>query len=157
MARSKSTAQAATNAGGRRLPNEILSMKPTGQAATVDGVDLNNLESMAAAADHFGVPLWVMFVPGLEKEMLEGEKLKGFVAYVQAYLGQCFHDIHNKPIPGTPAPAPCPFCGGRDCSVATWDVGKGVMYYVNCNVCGAEGAPCETMQEAAEAWNRRAA
>lgn len=44
------------------------------------------LSNYAAIAEHFGVPLWVMFVPGLTPELLEGEKLKRLEKLVQDYL-----------------------------------------------------------------------
>lgn len=46
----------------------------------------SQLSNYVALADHFGVPLWVMFVPGLSTELLEGDRLKRLVGLVQDYL-----------------------------------------------------------------------
>lgn len=43
----------------------------------------SNLSGIAAS---FGVPLWVMIVPGLDKDMLQGEKLKRLVRLVEDYM-----------------------------------------------------------------------
>lgn len=44
------------------------------------------LDNLAAIADYFGVPLWVMFVPGLKPELLEKDKLQRLIKYVDDYL-----------------------------------------------------------------------
>jgi transcriptional regulator with XRE-family HTH domain len=46
----------------------------------------SQIKNFAAIAAHFGVPLWVMFVPGLDVSLLEGPKLKRIVTLVQDYL-----------------------------------------------------------------------
>jgi hypothetical protein len=85
----------------------------------------------------------------------------------------CFEDADGIPIEGTPAPVPCPFCGGGPDDLQL--VGNGsegffdgdcthpnapdclCTYYVDCMGCGAEGPHGVTRLEAAEGWNRRAA
>jgi transcriptional regulator with XRE-family HTH domain len=42
--------------------------------------------NMAALADHFGVPLWVMLVPDLPLEMLSKDRLKRLEALLRDYL-----------------------------------------------------------------------
>ena len=52
---------------------------------------------------------------------------------------------------------PCPFCGGGEVKVArdpTAYIG-GFDAIVLCKKCGANGANCKTLEEAAAAWNRR--
>lgn len=64
--------------------------------------------------------------------------------------------IGGKPIAGTPAPLPCPFCGDpRMMSVS--DGQPGDTFQVICEKCGAWGPPGHTQVEAALAWNRRLA
>lgn len=63
---------------------------------------------------------------------------------------------HGTPIPGTPAPVPCPFCGTvelvaiEDCSCEDTP-----SFHVNCDQCGAEGPIADSALEAATAWNAR--
>lgn len=46
----------------------------------------SQLGTYAAIADYFGVPTWVMFIPGLDSELLEGEKLHRLKKLVENYL-----------------------------------------------------------------------
>ena len=47
---------------------------------------------------------------------------------------------------------PCPFCGSSNVTV----YGMYPNSYARCRACGAEGGLCDTHDEAAAAWNRRA-
>ena len=44
------------------------------------------LGNLAAIADYFGVPLWVMLVPGLPLDMVAGEPLKRLDKLIQNYI-----------------------------------------------------------------------
>lgn len=46
----------------------------------------SQLGNYAAIAEYFGVPLWVMFIPGLEMDYLEGDRLKRLVSLVGSYM-----------------------------------------------------------------------
>jgi transcriptional regulator with XRE-family HTH domain len=68
-------------------------MKKRGQAVSQKSIsNLERLEhdsqisNFAAVAAHFGVPLWVMFIPGMDTSMLEAGKLKRLVTMVENYL-----------------------------------------------------------------------
>jgi Lar family restriction alleviation protein len=54
---------------------------------------------------------------------------------------------------GTLVPSACPFCGGI--SVMIGQSPTSGVWHSNCGTCGAEGPPGETMNEAANLWNRR--
>lgn len=56
----------------------------------------------------------------------------------------------GTPIPGTPAPCACPFCGSHDVAIAGDD-----GYNVECSRCGCMGPCGDTQIEAAVAWNKR--
>jgi Lar family restriction alleviation protein len=65
----------------------------------------------------------------------------------------------SKPLYGTPAPLPCPYCGDRDMVSITERAApeddQGPSYYAECQGCGAEGPSGSTQLEAARAWNTR--
>ena len=42
--------------------------------------------NLAVIADHFGVPLWVMLIPNLPPEMIEGEALKRLAGLIEDYI-----------------------------------------------------------------------
>lgn len=44
------------------------------------------LDNLSTIADYFDVPLWVMFIPELPKELLEKEKLARLQKLVEDYL-----------------------------------------------------------------------
>jgi hypothetical protein len=83
----------------------------------------------------------------------------------------CFSDEDGRPICGTPAPQPCPFCrsGCEELQLVRfaddgYEDGEcehsnapdcGCVYHVDCMGCGAEGPHTSTAVEAAEGWNRR--
>jgi transcriptional regulator with XRE-family HTH domain len=46
----------------------------------------SQISNFAALAEHFGVPLWVMLIPGLDTSLLEGDNLKRLVRLVEDYL-----------------------------------------------------------------------
>jgi transcriptional regulator with XRE-family HTH domain len=54
----------------------------------------SQLGTYAAIAEHFGVPVWVMFIPGLDVALLEGEKLQRLKKLVEDYL-RC-DDVERK-------------------------------------------------------------
>ena len=49
---------------------------------------------------------------------------------------------------------PCPFCGG-EANLVQGSSGK-LLPWVRCRDCGAETSDYDSVEEAAEAWNRRA-
>lgn len=57
---------------------------------TISNIEADDTDSgfsnYAALAAHFGVPLWVMLIPGLDTELLEGDHLKRFRKLVEDYL-----------------------------------------------------------------------
>ena len=55
-------------------------------AEVAGGKRLKDLKEYAELADHFGVPVWVMFIPDLPREMLDGQKLKGLVQHVEEHV-----------------------------------------------------------------------
>jgi hypothetical protein len=83
----------------------------------------------------------------------------------------CFSDEDGRPLPGTPAPSPCPFfCGGGvdQLQLVRWGNDRiggecrhahapdcGCTWHVDCMCCGAEGPHGMTPLKAAEGWNRR--
>ena len=72
----------------------------------------------------------------------------------------CFVETdQSEPIPGTPAPLRCPFCGDPDMVSITERAGPesehGASYIAECQGCGAEGPSGSTQLEAAIAWNKR--
>lgn len=82
----------------------------------------------------------------------------------------CEND-RDLPIAGTPAPKPCPFCGGTDCSVVfrsdADNTGSAyTMTHVQCETCGAEAGyvsdrdagfttSYDLALESARIWNSR--
>jgi Lar family restriction alleviation protein len=64
---------------------------------------------------------------------------------------------HGQPIPGTPPPLPCPFCGRADMmGVKELELQNDAnVYLVECEECGTEGPSRETQLAAALAWNSR--
>jgi hypothetical protein len=46
----------------------------------------SELGNFAVIADYFDVPLWVMLIPGLPKEMVSGEALKRLNKMIQDYI-----------------------------------------------------------------------
>jgi hypothetical protein len=46
----------------------------------------SELRNYTAIAEHFGVPLWIMFIPKLEKEMLRGDGLARLVKLMTDYM-----------------------------------------------------------------------
>lgn len=77
-----------------------LSQTALGARMTESGTDLSqksvsNIEkfvvdpgfsNLAAIASHFGVPLWIMILPGIDKDLLEGERLKRVVKLMEDYV-----------------------------------------------------------------------
>lgn len=63
--------------GGQKSVSNVETLKHDSQLGTY-----------SAIADYFGVPPWVMFIPGLDVKLLEGERLKRLEKLVQDYL-QC--------------------------------------------------------------------
>lgn len=58
-----------------------------GTISDIEGNDTDSgFSNFAALAAHFGVPLWAMIIPGLQTEMLEGDKLKRLVKLMQDYV-----------------------------------------------------------------------
>ena len=52
---------------------------------------------------------------------------------------------------------PCPFCGGAACKFVNLPLhGEKTKWGISCMVCYAKTQPRETIEEAIEAWNRRA-
>ncbi len=51
---------------------------------------------------------------------------------------------------------PCPFCGGKAMGGGPYIHAKPPTYYADCDECPASLGGCETMDELAIAWNRRA-
>lgn len=49
---------------------------------------------------------------------------------------------------------PCPFCGGTDLSIETFELDNTIQY-VLCGDCQCEGPAGNGNQEAAELWNWR--
>lgn len=49
---------------------------------------------------------------------------------------------------------PCPFCGDKKIEIVWYSLHKSCS--VLCTRCKADIAPCQTEEQAAEAWNRRA-
>jgi hypothetical protein len=68
-----------------------------------------------------------------------------------------FKDASGQPIPGTPAPMPCPFCGsgrpGRESMLAIFE-DQGV-FTARCQACTSAGPEGMTAIEAAQRWNAR--
>lgn len=46
----------------------------------------SKLGTLAVIADHFGVPLWVMLIPKLPNEMIEGDALKRLAGLIDDYV-----------------------------------------------------------------------
>jgi hypothetical protein len=81
----------------------------------------------------------------------------------------CFEDPDDRPLPGTPAPRSCPFCGRGSDDLQLVCFGQdgfrvecghanapdcGCVHYVDC-MSGGEGPHAKTPLEAAQGWNHR--
>ncbi len=57
---------------------------------TISDIESDSADSgfsnYAALAAHFGVPLWLMLIPGLDTDLLEGDRLKRFRKLVEDYV-----------------------------------------------------------------------
>lgn len=51
---------------------------------------------------------------------------------------------------------PCPFCGGTAGAIGDGAFDEDNCFWVRCWECGAETSAYESVEEAKEAWNRRA-
>ena len=51
----------------------------------VNGRHSPELGNLAAIAEHFKVPLWVMFIPDLPRELLDSDKLHRLTKLVEDY------------------------------------------------------------------------
>lgn len=72
-------------------------------------------------------------------------------------IGSFTEGAHGKRIPGSAAPAPCPFCGLSD-MVEVFELGDeddDLTYHAQCSNCGSEGPSMGTFLAAADAWNTR--
>ena len=70
--------------GRRARPPRVHRGRATSAARISSNV--SGIANMAAVADHFGVPLWVMLVPELPLEMVHGDGLKRLDKLVKGYI-----------------------------------------------------------------------
>lgn len=71
---------------GRQLKRRGHAVAPKTINNIVNAQHSAQIGNMASIADFFGVPLWVMLIPGLPLDMVEGESLLRLNKMIQDYI-----------------------------------------------------------------------
>ena len=80
---------------GQRLSQKDLELDMKRKGHVVSQTSVSNVErgkhssqvgNFQAFADYFGIPLWLLFLPGDPQQLLEGDRRKRIVQLVEDYL-----------------------------------------------------------------------